>query len=441
MKISSWGKYPVIDAKVYHPRMSEDIKQALGRKGDMIPRGMGRSYGDSALGGKILSMLRLKRILAFDSKKGIVTAEAGVSLDELIKVFIPRGYFLSVTPGTRFVTIGGAIASDVHGKNHHKEGAFSEHVESMEVMLPGGKVIKCSEKVNSELFHATCGGMGLVGIILSATIRLKKIESAFIRQLAVPAKNIDQIMDFFEKYKDYTYSMAWIDGLSKGKKLGRSVLFLGEHAKLRDLSGKARNDPLMNNPGKLINLPVELPAFALNRWSLKSFNALYYLSSKLKSKSSVVDIYNFFYPLDALENWNRLYGKNGFTQYQFVIPLEYSRAGIKEVLEKVSARGTGSFLGVLKLFGKQNKNFLTFPLEGYTLALDFPISEDLFPFLDELDKIVLKYNGRIYLTKDVRMAKGVFQKAYPSHLRFKKIRKKFEGLNKFRSLQSTRIGV
>jgi decaprenylphospho-beta-D-ribofuranose 2-oxidase len=438
MKVTNWGKYPVIDANFKSFTSIDELQSIVKNSDQLVARGLGRCYGDSALSQNIVSTLKYNRILAFDERTEQVTCESGVSLAEIIEAFVPRGWFLPVTPGTKFVTVGGAIASDVHGKNHHIEGSFSNHVTSIDILLSDGSIATCSKTNNSSLFWATCGGMGLTGIILQATFSLKRIESAYIKQKTIKVSNLDAVMEAFEASESYTYSVAWIDCLARGKSQGRSILTLGEHAILPDLKP---GTPPLQLPKKLkLAVPLDFPSFALNSLSVKAFNFLYYHKAPDKSTESIIDYDAFFYPLDNIHHWNRIYGKRGFTQYQFVLPRESSKAGLKEILNRISRSGQGSFLAVLKLFGKQD-NLISFPKEGYTLALDFAINNKVFPLLDELDKIVLEHGGRLYLTKDVRMNAETFRKSYGNSETFIQLKHQLDPTNKFHSLQSQRLQI
>jgi FAD/FMN-containing dehydrogenase len=440
MKISGWGNYPVIEANVMTVRSVRDLQERLAGTSPVIPRGLGRSYGDSSLSENMLSMLRLNRMLAFDEEGGVLTCEAGVSLGEIEEVFVPRGWFLPVVPGTKFVTVGGAVASDVHGKNHHKEGSFSDHVIFLELLLPDGSVRRCSREDNPELFRATCGGMGLTGVILAARFRLKRIQTAFIRQHTVKAADLDEIMDLFGANGDVTYSVAWIDCLARGAGLGRSVLMLGEHAERDELRGAQARDPLRLPSKSKLGVPVTFPNFVLNSLTVKGFNKVYFRRQSRES-FSLVDYDTFFHPLDFVHNWNRIYGKRGFTQYQVVLPLASSRDGLKEILTRIGTRNMGSFLSLLKLFGKRNDNLLSFPLEGYTLALDFPMSRNLPGFLDDLDRVVMDCGGRLYLTKDVRMSGSMFGAGYERAEAFRELRRSVDPEGRLSSLQSRRLEI
>jgi decaprenylphospho-beta-D-ribofuranose 2-oxidase len=310
------------------------------------------------------------------------------------------------------------------------EGCFSECVKDFKIMLTDGEVITCSKAGTPELFKATCGGQGLTGVILTARIYLKKINSKYIDQTTIKTNNLKETFEAFEEYKAYSYSVAWIDCLAKGDEIGRCLLMVGDFMDDKDLGYQEKRKH---------NIPFDLPGFILNNWSVKAFNQFYYGKVRKRISKQRVDIDTFFYPLDAIGHWNRIYGTRGFTQYQFILPKEHSYKGLKEVLSTIS--GKGSFLAVLKLHGKANENYLSFPMEGYSLALDFKIEKGVFELLDKLDEIIVKYGGRIYLAKDVRVSKEVFQKGYPHIDAFRQFRKD-NGLDRiFQSLQSKRIGI
>jgi len=333
----------------------------------------------------------------------------------------------------------GAIASDIHGKNHHKEGSLYNYILELELMLANGRIIKCSPELNTDLFKATCGGMGLTGFILSAAFKLKRIESSYISQATFKAKNIDVAFKLFEETKNSTYSVAWLDCLAKNNSLGRSILMTGEHIKIKDLLPKFLNQPLITSKKSSLTIPINLPGFILNNLSVKVFNYYYYRKASDK-KQIAIHYEPFFYPLDKIQNWNRLYGRSGFCQYQFILPLKNSYEGLKEILIKISQKKLGSFLAVLKLYGKQD-SLLSFPMEGFSAALDFPVTKKLFPLLDELDELVSKYSGRLYLTKDSRMNRDFFHSTYQGINEFIEIKKMYDPDNMFRSLQSMRLGI
>ncbi len=400
-KITNWGNYPTVNAQVSMPTKISDFKNSLKIDGALIARGNGRCYGDASLQSHVVSTKRWNNFLDFDRNNGIIECESGVLLSEIIEIVVPAGFFISVTPGTKFITIGGAIASDVHGKNHHVDGCFSEHVIHFDLMLSNGEINRCSREENTDLFWATIGGMGLTGIILSARFSLKKIESTYIKHEAIQAKNLEEIYQLIDESESWTYSVAWIDCLRKGKGLGRSIMLRGEHAKLEELPEKLKSDPFKIVKKKNLNIPFYFPNFVLNTLSIKIFNFLFFHKQMKKHVKEFIDLDKFFYPLDAIHNWNRIYGKKGFIQYQFVIPKENGKDGMKRILETIANSGNGSFLVVLKLFGKNNpKAYNSFPFPGYTLALDFKINDKLPDLVRSLDQIVEEFGGRIYRTKD-----------------------------------------
>jgi len=432
MSLMSWGMYPKNKNTVFKFDKEETLEEIINKHNELIPHGNGRSYGDSALSNKIINVKPKDYFIDFDEEKGLLHIQAGVLLSEILEAYVPRGWFLKVTPGTKLITVGGAIASDVHGKNHHVEGCFSECVKEFQIMLADGEVVTCSKEATPELFKATCGGMGLTGVILDAKIYLKKINSQYIDQTTIKTKNLKETFEAFEEYSNKPYSVAWIDCLAKGKEIGKCLLMVGDFRDDGKLDYKLK---------KQKSIPFNFPSFALNNWSVRVFNWLYYAKAKEGVSKQRVDIDTFFYPLDAIGHWNRIYGKNGFTQYQFILPKERSYEGLEEILTAISQSGKGSFLAVLKLYGKANDNYLSFPIEGYSLALDFKIEKGLFELLDKLDEIVVKHNGRIYLTKDVRVSKETFEKGYPQIETFRQFRKENKMNSKFQSLQSKRVGI
>ncbi len=411
--VTNWGNYPSAEAMVNEPTGAREAAFAISRTDEVTVRGNGRSYGDASLGENILSTLRLNKFIDIDIEKGEIECESGVLLSEILEVIVPKGYFLPVTPGTKFISVGGAIAADVHGKNHHKEGSFASHVVQFDLLDENGNISRCSPSQNADIFWRTCGAMGLTGLILRARFRLTQIETSYIDQISIKNRDLDAAMKAFDEHAESTYSVAWLDCAAGGKKLGRSILQVGEHARLDQLSKDVAGDPLKLWPENGPSVPFFAPSFALNSFTVKSFNTAYYNRQQVASKGSTVHFDPFFYPLDGIRDWNRLYGKGGFVQYQFVLPLDKSYDGIVEILEKVARSGEGSPLAVLKLFGKpQPDAVMSFPIEGYTLALDFKATDKVFRLLDELDELVVKHSGRIYLAKDARMKPQVFRGTY-----------------------------
>ncbi len=430
--VSGWGNYPVTESRVSRFQSETSLQNYIRETDEFIPFGNGRSYGDSALSANILKINPHHYFLDFDKIHGSLHVQAGVMLSEILDVIIQQGWFLKITPGTRFITVGGAIASDVHGKNHHIAGCFSESVEMFHLMLPDGRIVECSKQKNTDLFHATCGGMGLTGVILDARISLLKINSSHINQTTVKTRNLEETFQVFHEYKDSPYSVAWIDCLSSGRETGKSLFMAGEFSDDGDIDYRVKNN---------ISVPFYFPAFVLNTYTVKAFNYLYYKKVRQKISEQTVDIDAYFYPLDNINSWNRIYGRKGFLQYQIVLPLETSKKGLEQILRQVSASGKGSFLAVLKLFGKANSNWLSFPMEGYSLALDFKIENGLFKLLDALDEIVLQHGGRHYLAKDARLQRKFFERGYPKVGEFRALRKKYGMDTVFNSFQSRRLDL
>ena len=400
-KVTNWGNFPIVEKEMKSEDSTAKIREYVRNHHEIIARGNGRCYGDASLSENIFSTKRLNKFISFDRLNGVIECESGVLLAEVLEVIVPQGYFLFVTPGTKFITVGGAIASDIHGKNHHAEGCFSEYVIEFSLLNEKGEVLKCSRNENSEKFWATIGGMGLTGIILSAKFKLKNIESTYIRQESIKAENLDEIFRLFDESESWTYNVAWIDCLQRDKNLGRSIMMRGEHAFKHELQKNLQENPLKMKKGTGPSIPFYFPNFVLNNITVKLFNLLFYSKQTKKEVKNFVHYEPFFYPLDILSDWNRIYGKKGFIQYQMVIPKEKGKEGMKRILETIAKSGNGSFLAVLKLFGKDNPEaYNSFPMEGYTLALDFKVNSKLKKLVSQLDAIVEEFGGKIYLTKD-----------------------------------------
>lgn len=439
MEAMGWGRYPKTTADLIEPADSQSLQKHIAaqkKSAACIPRGAGRSYGDSALAARLVGSRFLDNFLAIDEQHKTVRCGAGIALGDILKVCVPRGLFLPVLPGTKAVSVGGAIAADVHGKNHHLDGSFCQHVRQISLVLASGELVTCSETENAELFRATCGGMGLTGVIAEATLSLAAVSSSYIDQRNLVAGNLEECFEHIENNGDSKYSVAWLDCLATGDRLGRSVLYLGEHA-----PAKNRKSDTQYREGSGVGVPFSTPSFLLNKATMSLFNSSYFALQKNKKRSATLDCDSYFFPLDSIANWNRLYGSNGFLQYQFVIPSDGALQGITTVLEKVSASGKGSFLTVLKKFGAANENLLSFPRPGYTLTLDFKNEPSLFPLLEELDQIVLDHDGRLYLAKDARMSEQVFKASYPNWEEFMAIKNEYDPSNCFASLQSNRLGL
>jgi FAD/FMN-containing dehydrogenase len=409
----------------------------------VIARGAGRAYGDAAIGTQsTVSSLGLNRMRAFDAKAGRLTVEAGVTIADILADFVPRGFFLKVVPGTKFVTVGGAIAADVHGKNHHRDGGFGNVVESFRLALPGGEIVTCSHSENSELFAATLGGMGLTGVIVDATLQMRPIETPWLRQETRTARSLDAAFDQLESGASATYSVAWIDCLARGASLGRSLIYLAEHATRgeRDVLGPDL-EILPAARHSRVSVPDLFPAWLLNRASMRAFNELYFRRGAAKGgKPQLVHWDTYFFPLDAIANWNRAYGRRGFVQYQCVIPLDRARRVLAEILDRVSRRGDASFLAVLKQLG-EGSGLISFPLRGYTLTMDFPVTDSIFAFLDELDELVADSGGRLYLAKDARQSRTTFEAGYPGLGRLRDLRQQIGADKRIASHLSARLGI
>ena len=439
MKISGWARYPLIDASIACPTTIEEIRILLETKSS-IARGNGRSYGDSAINTEnTIDMRHFNRILDFDSGTGLVTVEAGVLLSDIIDYFLPNGWFPTITPGTKFVTVGGMVATDVHGKNHHIEGSFRNCVEWIELMSAEKQQIMCSREHDPDLFNWTIGGMGLTGVILKVCFRLKKINTAWIKQQTIACKNLDETINAFEANLSTYYSVAWIDCMKAGKYLGRSLITLGEHANKRDLSGRRKKHPFGPVRSKTLKLNLSFLHFLVSRPFAKLFNFAYYRTGKLKSLMSLAHITSFFYPLDRIANWNKIYGRNGFLQFQCAVPLKSSRTALHEIIGSIVDANVSAPLAVLKRFGKHG-DFFSFPMEGYTLAVDFPTNEHTINLVSRLHEIVVNNGGRIYLAKDSQLDKETFRRIEGrSHL-FRNFLIQ-RGCSIFSSCQSERIGL
>lgn len=432
-------------SEVVEPTSERDIRKVMQENGPIVSRGLGRSYGDPALpaspGGRVLSGLGMGKMIAFDGSTGVLVAESGVSLAEIIEVFLPRGWFLPTTPGTKFVTLGGAVAADVHGKNHHVDGTFGTHVEFLDLMVPGGKVIRCSQSENSDIFRATIGGMGLTGHILRVGIRLRRVPSAWCKVRYIKARNLEAMVRLLsEQDANFRHSVAWIDCLATGESLGRGVLMLGNEAKPEDLPAHQRSRPHQLPVRRKLSVPFDFPSWALNQFTVKAFNFAYYNLARHCEK--LVDFEKFFYPLDTISNWNRIYGKRGFIQYQVFFPDASAEAGLRETLDAISESGLSSFLAVLKRCGPANDFPLSFLDKGFTLALDMPVHPAKFELLmPKLERILVERRGRIYFAKDACVSPALVPAMYPRLDEFRRVQRTVDPQGILRSHLSTRLGL
>ena len=407
-RIFSWGRYPkTAHQHVHKPAWNDQVPEILkaAAPSSLLPYGFGRSYGDSCLnaGRELVDCRRLNRILGFDESTGMLSCEGGVSLSDVLDVFLPRGWFLPVTPGTRFVTVGGAIANDVHGKNHHRAGTFGAHVSQIGLHRSNDGLVICNSEVNSDMRRATIGGLGLTGLIAWADIQLKRVRGPSIDAESIPFQSFKSFLDLSrESDGRFEYTVAWLDCFA-GKN-ARGIFFRGNHS--------AESGKIIRSQGGP-KVPFALPGWVLNRYTIKAFNTAYYRAHSRRGKS-VVPCDSFFYPLDSIRQWNLFYGKKGFLQYQCVIP-ESNFEAFEELLDRVALSGMGSFLGVLKQFGSAPPaGMLSFPRPGVTLALDFAMrGERTLQLLRSLDQIVLESGGALYPAKDARMSPALFEASFP----------------------------
>lgn len=414
MTKSSWGHYPKTTQNLqflHWPPKQLPTHQTI------LPYGLGRSYGDSCLNdqGTLLITEKLNRFIDFDPSSGILHSEAGVTLEEILLQFVPRGWFLPVTPGTKFVTLGGAIANDVHGKNHHAVGNWGHHIVEFTLMRTSPQeILTCNPHQNAELFYATLGGLGLTGLILSAKVKLKKIQSSQIKQDMITFNNLHEFYRLSEEScEGFEFNVAWVDCFKNSKQENRGIFFRGNFDDNQIFE--------THKPSRLLQVPFFLPNQTLNAFTVKAFNELYFQMHRLKAGTNLTTSYNsFFYPLDAIHHWNKIYGIQGFYQYQCVIPLD-NKAALQDLFQEISNFQQGSFLAVLKVFGRiKSLGMMSFPVEGVTLALDFPVNPKSTELLNRLDEIVMKAKGRVYIAKDARMSQKAFLAYYPQFQNFLK---------------------
>jgi len=444
--LTGWGRTAPTTARVISTPDVELIAQAVREAGErgVIARGLGRSYGDPSqnAGGTVIDVTALDRVHRIDVDEATVEVDAGVSLDTLMRRLLPYGLWIPVLPGTRQVTVGGAIGSDIHGKNHHSQGSFGSHVLSLDLLTADGEVRTLSpDGDSSELFWATVGGMGLTGIITKATIRLKRVETAYFLVDNVQTKNLDELIEHFTDGSDenYIYSVAWFDSLARGDKMGRALLTRGNSATLEDLPKKLRKDPLGFNAPQLMTAPPVFPNGLVNKYTITAFNEVWYRKAPTKY-GMVQNITQFFHPLDLVGEWNRVYGSRGFLQYQFMVPFGQEDM-FRRSIDRISASGHVSFLNVLKTFGPGNPAPMSFPSEGWTLTVDIPVTPGLDRLCQELDEMVLNAGGRLYLAKESRTTGEMIEKMYPRIHEWRKIRESVDPAGVFHSDLSRRLAL
>ena len=440
-RLTGWGRHPVIDGDIEQLRSIDELCQRVRSGRPLIARGNGRAYGDAGINAEgTVSMLHFDRLLGLEATRGVLVGEAGLLLDDLLGVFVPRGWFPPVSPGTRYVTLGGMVAADVHGKNHPIAGSFGSYVQWLDVIVANGDIVRCSRDSQAALFAATLGGMGLTGVILRCCIRLMRISSAYLNRSRIVTNNLVETLAAFQRTETASYRVAWIDCLQRGATLGRALVDVAEHADARELPPPSRDRPFQVRPHTALVLPFTPPFSPLNSLTVSAFNALYYGAGKRAATTKLLDYQQWFYPLDSIAHWNRLYGRHGFAQYQCVLPLANAEAGLGELLREIADSRCGSFLSVLKRLGPST-GALSFPTEGYTLALDFPWSQTVATLMLRLDEIVIKYGGHLYLAKDARVTRANFERMQPRVAEFRDARAASGAAAVFQSRLSERLGL
>ncbi len=430
--VSGWGRVGVAGREVCSDDLVRLSEQAI------LFRGLGRSYGDASLpppsAPEVASTVLGDRLIAFDETTGQLRAEAGVSLASLAEAFLPRGWFVPVTPGTRFVTLGGMVAADVHGKNHHVDGCIGAHVDALRLRVADGRIVDCSPRVEPELFHATVGGMGLTGHILEVALRMSRVPSPWIQRESVRASGIDPLIDALEASSaSWPFTVAWADLLARGAQLGRGIVYRGRWADPPDRS------PGVPAPPAAVDVPCEPPEWLLNRASIGLFNAVRYGLHGGGTRRGVESPYSFFYPLDRIANWNRLYGRRGFTQYQCVVPESHGLDGVRQVLDLIARRRAPVFLCVIKNCGDEGRGLLSFPLRGMSIAIDLPVGDGIQELIDALNELLIDLGGRIYLAKDAFTRPEHFRAMEPRLDGWMVVRRRWDPERRFRSAQSVRI--
>lgn len=432
-EIKGWGNYPKAYGKVFRPERLADLVELFNReKGTILARGGGTSYGDASINvdGLNIDTRRLNKMLYFDAVNGNLHCQAGVTLQDIISTFLPKGWFLHVTPGSQFSTVGGCVACDAHGKNW-KAGSFGSYVRGFNLMLHDGSIIYCDESNNSNMYYATIGGMGMTGVILDVNFQLKKVTSSYVDVDTIRFHNLRELFDLQNDSRDsHHYIFAWLDSHKEGEDMGRGVLQRADHS---------NDGELFYTEKRRINVPVYLPQFTINRYSVESFNALYYAKAKFNTNKQRLYLEDYFYPLDTIGNWYRIYGKRGFIEYQVAIPSDNAYETIFELLKKITKSKLGSTVAAIKPL-KKSKGLISFPIDGYTLAVDFPHNDKLWQLLDELDIIVVENGGRVYLSKDARLNADNFKKMYANSIvKWESVRDEYKVTDKFTSLMFSRL--
>lgn len=434
IELTGWGRVHRASARAWRPERARAVAEALGVKDEdgIIAYAAGRSYGDAPLNRAVMLTGRLNRILSADWNSGEIVCEPGVSFADLMRLCLGHGFAVPVSPGTGFATIGGGVANDVHGKNHDRHGSLGDHVLWLDLMLPAGETVRVSPEQDPDLFAATIGGIGLTGVILAVCLKLRPAKSNAVELTEKRAPDLDGFLALLEDArKSATYSVGWIDATARGRSLGRGILETAEEA-------AESLDPPMPRRKKL---PMEMPGFALNRLSVGLFNAMYYRRVPKAGRQRKLPLDEFLYPLDAIEDWNRLYGKRGFHQFQCVLPDDGAAAGLRQMMETISAAGSASFLAVLKTLGGEGRGHLSFPLRGHTLALDFPARRGVGALLAKLERMTLDHGGRIYLAKDAVMSADSFAAMYPRLGDFRAVLERIDPDRRMMSDMARRLNI
>lgn len=442
--LSGWGNFRPGWCDVVTPNSTEELRTSVihSPPSSWISRGLGRSYGDSAVnsGGLVVDHTSESSVIHIDSVHRTVRVQAGISLGTLIDQILPRGMFLPVSPGTKFVTVGGAVAADIHGKNHHRDRSFGSHVEEFNLLVPGGEIVTCSPSKNQRLFYATIGGMGLTGAIVDVTFRSLPIETAQIHVESHRTNCLDGTLDLLNQTAEsHRYSVSWIDALSSGRQLGRGWVLTGEHVAASQLPTSSQANPFALPHRSTRSIPFYFPGWTLNRWSCGLFNEGVYRRGIVKG--DLVDLDSFFYPLDRVHHWNRIYGRAGFIQYQALFPFESATAAIRNMLEMLHHSGQAAFFAGIKSAGPTSGGLLSFLSPGFTIGLDLPFRKGLESLIKRWDRLVIEAGGRVYLAKDSLLSAESFRQMYPTWREFAAIRKEVDPRGMISSNQSRRLGI
>lgn len=433
---ASWGRVATTESMAARPERIAEVSKALedSSGSTLLAFGAGRSYGDTAINsrGRTLITRRLDRFLGFDPDTGMLVCEPGVSFIDIVHTFLPLGFMAPVVPGTGFATLGGGVANDVHGKNHHQVGSLGQHLEWLDVRLPSGKLVRSSQISEAEIFRATVGGLGLTGIIERVCLRLVRVPSNAVTLTKRRIRDLDEFLAAFEAERDRSpYVVGWIDALAAGRSLGRGILETASPA-VQSMSDVPRSSR---------RVPLDFPGFALNAWSVRAFNAFYRRHVSSAGVQTLSPYEQFLFPLDAIHDWNRIYGKRGFRQFQCVVPFETGRTALTQMLQLIAKANRGSFLAVLKAMGMQGLGYLSFPMSGYTLALDFPNTPGVVDFINKLERITAEHGGRVYLAKDSTLSADLFRQMYSRSADFSAVLQRIDPEHRMNSDMAVRLGL